>query len=238
MSALRIAVVGRGRVGPSIASALTRSGVAVTGPLGRGATGAGSDVVLLAVPDRSIAEAAMLIERGPVVGHVSASTPLEALAPHERFLLHPLQAVTAADTDLRGSFAAVAGSSGRARRIARELAELLGLRAVEIDEADRPLYHAAASLAANALVALLWDAERAATTAGLPREALAPLAAGALAAWSEHGAGDALTGPVARGDEETVARQRAAIAARHPELLPLWDALTERLRALAADRPR
>ena len=51
--------------------------------------------------------------------------------------------------------------------------------------------------------------------------------------WAAAGAEHALTGPIARGDEDTVARQRDAVAERTPELLPLWDALAEATRALA-----
>jgi predicted short-subunit dehydrogenase-like oxidoreductase (DUF2520 family) len=51
--------------------------------------------------------------------------------------------------------------------------------------------------------------------------------------WAEQGAARALTGPIARGDEATAARQRAAVAARAPELMPVWDALAEQTRALA-----
>jgi predicted short-subunit dehydrogenase-like oxidoreductase (DUF2520 family) len=47
------------------------------------------------------------------------------------------------------------------------------------------------------------------------------------------GVGDALTGPIARGDEATVARQRAALAERAPDLLPLFDALADATRSLA-----
>jgi predicted short-subunit dehydrogenase-like oxidoreductase (DUF2520 family) len=205
----------------------------VAGPLGRGATGDGADLVLLAVPDREIPAAARLIPAGALVGHCSASTPLDVLEPHERFLLHPLQSVPTPDVSFAGAFAAVAGSTPGALRTAEALALALELRPVHIAEADRALYHASASLAANALVALLWDAERMAASAGLPREALAPLAAGALDAWRARGAAAALTGPVARGDHETVARQRDAVASRHPELVEMWDAMTGRMRALA-----
>ena len=52
--------------------------------------------------------------------------------------------------------------------------------------------------------------------------------------WARLGAADALTGPIARGDEETVARQRAAVEERTPELLALFDALADATRALAA----
>jgi predicted short-subunit dehydrogenase-like oxidoreductase (DUF2520 family) len=229
----RIAVVGAGRVGSAIALGLARAGIAVDGPLGRGATAVGADLVILAVPDREIAAAARLIPAGTLVGHCSASTPLDVLEPHEGFLLHPLKSVPTPDAAFAGAFAAVAGSTPRALGTAEALATTLGLLPVHIAEADRALYHASASLTANALVALLWDAERMAASAGLPREALAPLAAGALDAWQARGAQAALTGPVARGDHDTVARQRDAVASRHPELVELWDAMTGRMRALA-----
>lgn len=234
----RIAVVGAGRVGFAVTRGLSRAGVAVAGPFGRGATGAGADLVLLAVPDREIAAAAGLIPGGVLVGHCSASTPLDVLVPHERFLLHPLVSVSSPDTPLRGAYAAVAGSTPRAFAAAEGLATALGLHPIRVAEDDRALYHASASLAANALVALLWDAERMAASAGLPREALVPLAAGALDAWRTRGAEAALTGPVARGDEATVSRQRDAVASRQPELLEMWDAMTERMRRLAREGGR
>lgn len=56
-------------------------------------------------------------------------------------------------------------------------------------------------------------------------------------AWARLGPRAALTGPIARGDAVTVARQRAAVAARAPELAPLGDALAERTRALAGAAP-
>lgn len=233
---LRLAIVGGGRVGTSFAAALRRSGLAVEGPLGRDSTGEGADVVLLCVPDRAIRDAAALIAPGPLVGHTSGATPIDVLAPRERFLLHPLRSIAGPETPLAGAYAAVAGSSDRALGVARALARHLGFTAFQVSEEERPLYHAAASLAANALVALLWDAERVAASAGLPRDALFPLAQGALESWRTHGAPAALTGPIARGDEATVERQRRALTRRHPELIPLWDALVERMRELASAR--
>ena len=68
-------------------------------------------------------------------------------------------------------------------------------------------------------MALEGQAERLAATAGVPRELLVPLARAALDNWAANGAEHALTGPVARGDEATIARQRAAIEERAPDLL-------------------
>jgi predicted short-subunit dehydrogenase-like oxidoreductase (DUF2520 family) len=76
-------------------------------------------------------------------------------------------------------------------------------------------------------------AERLAGTAGVSRQMLAPLVRATVENWVTLGAERALTGPVARGDEETVAAQRDAVRERAPELLPVFDALTEAARNLA-----
>jgi predicted short-subunit dehydrogenase-like oxidoreductase (DUF2520 family) len=233
-----IAIIGRGRMGEALASALDDAGVPVRGPLGRGADGDGAAIVLLCVPDREIANAASLIVDGPVVGHVSASAPLDLLAPHERFGLHPLLSVIGGGAGFRGATCAVDGSTERALGVARALAERLGMTPRMIAAGERALYHAAASAASNFLVTLEGMAERLATQVGIERAALAPLVRGAVENWLERGAAAALTGPIVRGDEETAARQRAAVAERAPDLIPLWDALATGTRELAAESRR
>src|SRR5690606_34421565 len=94
-------------------------------------------------------------------------------------------------------------------------------------------YHAAASIASNFLVTLQAAAERIAATAGVDRAALVPLVRATVDNWAALGPERALTGPLVRGDEATVARQRAAIAQRAPELTALFDALADATRALA-----
>ena len=223
-----IAIVGRGRLGRALAGALH-----ATGPFGRGHDGAGADVVLLCVPDGEIAAAAGAIDVGPpapLVGHCSGATGLDVLAPHEAFGLHPLMTVTHAGADFRGAGAAIAGSSERALACARELAERLGMRPFEIAAEDRAAYHSGAAMASNFLVALEVAAER---VAGIDRGLLVPLVRASVETWATEGAA-ALTGPIARGDEATVARHREAIADRAPELLALYDVLAEATRAVAA----
>jgi predicted short-subunit dehydrogenase-like oxidoreductase (DUF2520 family) len=230
----RLAVVGAGRLGTALTRALPAAGVRVLGPLGRGADGSGADAVLLCVPDGQIAAAAAAVTPGPLVGHCSGALTLAPLAGHEAFSLHPLMTVRGEDADFAGAGAAVAGATPRARGAALALARALGMHPVEVADADRAAYHAAASLASNFLVALEAAAERLAATAGVDRETLAPLVRATVANWAQVGPERALTGPIARGDEETVARQRAAVAERTPELLALWDALAEITRELAA----
>jgi predicted short-subunit dehydrogenase-like oxidoreductase (DUF2520 family) len=228
----------------ALTGALRAAGYTVDGPLGRGATALPADggdppgAVLLCVPDDEIAHAASVIAPGPLVGHCSGASTLDPLAPHEAFSLHPLMTVTAEGAAFRGAGAAVAGSSPRALALAAELATTLGMHAVEIADADRAAYHAAASIASNFLITLEAAAERVAGTAGADRELFVPLVRATVENWARLGPRRALTGPVARGDEATVARQRAAIAERAGELLPLFDALVESTRALAAGTDR
>ncbi len=234
----RLAIVGRGRVGRALSEALRHAGYEVDGPLGRGADAGNADAVLLCVPDAEIATAAANIAPGPLVGHCSGATALEALRPHEAFSLHPLMTVTAEGAEFAGAGAAVAGSTTRALEFATDLARALNMRPVEIAESDRPAYHAAAAIASNFLITLEAAAERIGATVGLEREELVPLVRATVENWARLGPERALTGPVARGDEATVARQREAVAGAAPELLELFDALTATTRALAADRER
>jgi predicted short-subunit dehydrogenase-like oxidoreductase (DUF2520 family) len=232
----RIAIVGAGRLGTAIAAALGPDPAFVLdGPLGRGAAPADADVVLLCVPDGEIGAAAALIPPGPAVGHCSGATGLAPLSPHtDAFSLHPLMTVTDTGARLDGSGAAVAGTTERSTAIATRLAIALGMRPFTLAEEDRAAYHAAASIASNFLITLEATAERVLTTAGVDRELLVPLVRATVDNWAALGAERALTGPVARGDDATVARQRAAIAERTPELLRLFDALVDATRELAA----
>jgi predicted short-subunit dehydrogenase-like oxidoreductase (DUF2520 family) len=228
------AIVGAGRLGTALAAALRRSGLEIDGPLGRGADPAAADAVLLCVPDGEIAAAAAAVTPGVPVGHCSGATGLDVLTGHEAFAFHPLMTVPlVGEPEFGGAGAAVAGSTPRALAIAHELAERLGMRATTVADEDRAAYHAAASIASNFLVTLEGAAERVAATAGVERELLAPLVRAAVENWVRLGATDALTGPVARGDEATVERQRAAVEERTPELLGLFDAMVEATRDLA-----
>ena len=233
----RLTVVGAGRLGTAIAPALRTAGFPVHGPLRRGEPVApGAEVVLLCVGDAAIAAAAEEVPPGALIGHCSGATGLDVLGARERFSLHPLLSVAAGgSTRFAGAGCAVAGSSPRALDTALTLARALGMRPVEVADADRVAYHAAASIAANFLISLEGAAERLAATAGVERDVLVPLVTGAVENWSRLGARQALTGPIARGDEDVVRAQRATIAERTPELLPVFDAMADLTRLLAAE---
>jgi predicted short-subunit dehydrogenase-like oxidoreductase (DUF2520 family) len=238
----RISVVGPGRLGRVLTAALGQAGFEVTGPFARGDRVQRADAVLLCVPDAEIpAAAAAVAGVAPLVGHTSGATPLTALtaAGSEHFGLHPLQSFTGDEgpRHLLGAGCAVAGSSPAALETARELALSLGMLPFELADDDRAAYHAAASVASNFLVTLEGAAEELAGGAGLPaghaRELLAPLVRTTVENWARRGPREALTGPVARGDEQTVLRQRAAVSRTAPHLLALFDAMVDRTRSLA-----
>ncbi|CAN5223256.1 DUF2520 domain-containing protein [soil metagenome] len=188
------------------------------------------DLVLLCIPDRAIAEVAQGIPVGPWIAHVSGATPLSALDPHERrFSVHPLQTFTKARgaEQLDGAWAAVAADGDEAREIGLWLAETLGLRPFQVDDESRAAYHAGAAVASNFLVTLREAAGSLLEAAGAPAEALDPLMRRVIENGFE------LTGPIARGDWETVERHLAAIRAERPELERLYLVLAEATAAIA-----
>ena len=236
-----VAVVGRGRLGTPLAAALGAAGLEVHGPLGRAAA-PHAETVLLCVPDSEIAAAAAAAKgSAPLIGHTSGATGLDALAGADApaFGLHPLQTFTGDEPPERfhGVGCAVAGSTPGALAAASALAKRLGMRPFPLLDHQRPAYHAAASIASNFLVTLQAAAEDAAAVAGIEAEharaLLAPLVRTTVENWAALGPERALTGPVARGDEETVDAQRVALAEGAPHLVGLFDELVERTRAVA-----
>ena len=209
----KVTVIGAGRAGSAIAARLRERGIAV---------GEDGDLRLLCVPDRAIAEVAGAIEPGPWVAHVSGGTPLAALDPHvRRFSVHPLQTLTTArgPEQLDGAWGAITADDEAGLERARWLAETLGLRAFALADDRRALYHAGAAVASNYLVTLYRAAAELFDAAGAPPAALVPLMERTIENGFE------LTGPVARGDWETVDRHRAALAGSRLE--PLYTALVE-----------
>src|SRR5215471_5620664 len=215
----QIAVVGRGRLGSTVAARLAERGLLAEGERG--------DLVLPCVPDRVIHEKAATIPVGPWLAHMSGAVPLSALAPHsQRFGLHPLQTFTRGGgaTQLDGSWAAVTGESSQAREQARWLAETLGLQPFDLQEDRRVLYHAGATMASNFLVTLYRAARQLVETAGVPSEALLPLMRRTIDNGFE------LTGPIARGDWSTVDAHLAAIRKDAPDVEELYRAMTRATR--------
>ena len=222
-----IQVIGaRGRVGSAVSARLAERGVRVDADE--------PQLVLLCVPDRAIAEVAAATPPGPWVAHVSGATPLTALDPHERrFSMHPLQSFSRArgPEQLDSAYAAVTAESETARDVGFRLAEMLGLRPFGLGERSRATYHAGAAFASNYLVTLRALAGSLLEAAGAPPEALDPLMRGVIDGGFE------LTGPIARGDWETVERHLEAIRDARPELEELYRVLAAETARIAGRDP-
>ena len=271
ITGLRVAIIGAGRLGTSLALALRPAGVALAGYSGlpgpdtrRAArllalepTGSldrlvatGVDAYFLTVPDTAIPSVAedlalALSSAGPAmpscsppfVLHTSGVTPVSALDPcaHLGAItigFHPLQTFSdpAVGPDrLRGCTVAIASEQVKGRDMGTALAEALGSRSFLLDERRRPLYHAAACIASNYLVSLLYLAESLFADAGLPRDqalhAFMPLVQGAVSNVRRQGTVDALTGPLSRGDAGTIATHLLSLNTEAPEALPAYRAL-------------
>lgn len=225
-------MVGTGRAGTTLAGRLRDAGLAITS--GREVEPS-AELVLIAVPDSAIGEVARAVPIGPWVAHVSGATSVTELSPHERrFSLHPLQTLTTdrGPEQLEGAWAALTFETPEAGEVAHWLAERLDLHPFVLADADKALYHAGAAMASNFLVTLYRVAARLLVESGAPPEALVPLMRRVI----ENGF--QLTGPIARGDWTTVNAHLAAIGDRAPDVEPVYRALAEATRAVAAeDRP-
>jgi len=196
-----------------------------------------AELVLIAVTDSAVAEvcrlAAHSVGPGQIVAHCAGALDLEPLASARRRgaqigSLHPLRAVPrgSGPAVLRGASAGIAADGLEAHQRLASVARALGMSPIEV-RGSRPLYHAAAMLAAGASVALFAravDAFREATSVPeeVARKALLPLAVGALRGLELQRPEQVLTGPIPRGDAGTIAAHRAALPR---DLLPLYDEL-------------
>ena len=187
-----------------------------------------ADVVFITTPDRLIVPVTEDIrakggfKEGHIVLHTSGSQPAEVLraawdAGAFTASMHPLQSfanVNMAIENLPGSFYAIEGDEP-ALRVAEQIVADLGGRSFAIDSRDKPLYHAAACVASNYLVSLMHMATGLYQRFGLSRqeafEALLPLVNGTINNLAQLTPAQALTGPIARGDGETVSRHLEAL---------------------------
>lgn len=256
--------MGAGKAGLSLARALRASGVDVTGIHGRheqgGADGvtvgvlpaalSRAGVVLVTVRDSQMDDAlrellAAPLAPGTVLLHASGSAEPTALAElraagHAAGTFHPLLPLAdpaRAAEILRGAYIGIDGDDP-ARAVSRTLAAMLGAYTLEIPQGEKARYHAAAVIISNFPAVLLRLGEGVLVEAGIPR-ATASAAARALfqAAAGNLGVGDAarvLTGPIVRGDADTVRRHLAALAS-DPTALEAYRALSTAALALARE---
>ena len=209
---------------------------------------AGADLLMLAVPDDVLADlvgglaASATIRPGTMVAHTSGAHGVAVLDPLTRagalpMALHPVMTFTGTEVDLQRLAGACFGVTApeELRLAAEALVIEMGAEPVWVDEAARPLYHAALAVGANHLVTLLAQSADMLRHAGVeePSRLLGPLAGAALDNALRRGDG-ALTGPVARGDAGTVAAHLATLDT--PESVAAYVAMSRltAVRALAA----
>jgi predicted short-subunit dehydrogenase-like oxidoreductase (DUF2520 family) len=203
------------------------------------AAAAGVDLLIIATPDdevRRVAASVVPVETTVVI-HLAGSLGLDVLETHpRRGSVHPLvplpTVATGAERLRSGLTFAVAGDP-----MTRAVVASLGGRVVTVEDPDRPSYHAAASIAANHMVALIGQVERVAASAGLPLDAFADLMRAALDDAVDLGPRRALTGPAARGDWDTVERHRRALStlSGHRTELAAYDAMVGLARRLTME---
>jgi predicted short-subunit dehydrogenase-like oxidoreductase (DUF2520 family) len=268
ISTARVFVIGAGKAGRALAHAMRVGGVDVVGMHGRKpeigitsgawpATLALASAVLVTVRDaeldgglRDLLSAPL--GAGAVVLHASGTAEPPALDllrahGHPGGTFHPLLPLTdpsRAAEQLRRAWIGIDGDEG-ARAVSRELASAIGARVLEIPAGGKARYHAAAVIASNFPIVLLALATRVLTSAGVDEEAARGALGTLLTAAAENvralAPSAALTGPVARGDVETVRAHLEALADA-PEVLEVYRTLSREALPLAesagADRGR
>jgi predicted short-subunit dehydrogenase-like oxidoreductase (DUF2520 family) len=238
-----LTLVGRGRAGRSFLRSWTNAGGKSRAISGRDASFESlpdTDLLIVAVPDDAIFETALRLAervRATFAFHLSGALDREALAPLRRKgaelgSIHPVRPFAGAEgEDWAGAFVTVEGEN-RAIGVGLEIARAVGARPHRLDAERKPLYHAAASLAAGGAAAVLSVAVRAWVEAGIPeelaRKALSGLAERAVAAPAERTFSDAFTGAVARRDAGTVRRHVEALSA-DARALELYRILAEEI---------
>ena len=210
-------------------------------------------VWMLAVSDDRIADVAAALARahdltGAVVFHCSGAKASSELAPLRDAgaavaSVHPVRSFAdpaAVASTFEDTWCGVEGDAAALAQLVPSF-EAAGARIVAIDAAAKTVYHAAAVFASNYLTTVLDAALRAYQAAGIPeavaRQLAGPLVSETLANVLRLGAPQALSGPIARGDEATVARQQAAVDAWDPASGRLYAALAEATRDLAGRKP-
>lgn len=229
---MNIELHGPGRAGGALVMAAHRAGHRIVGIEGRSGSAVDAlkeavpvesgkpDLRVIAVTDDAVAlVAGSLTAREPTpTVHLSGSVPVSALeaiadtgVPVGSF--HPLQTLPspAAGADrIAGAWVAIT-ASGRLRDHLFSLARTLGSKPFDLADENKALYHAAAASAANYPLAALELALRLFGAAGVPFEASRPLVDAIVANAYSMGPLAALTGPIARGDLGTIARQLEAV---------------------------
>ncbi len=231
-----VQIIGPGKAGLSFFQALSSSGWEMKTPLGRGdnLSGAtkGVDLVLIATPDRAIPDVVrQLPKTKSVIAHIAGSRGLSSLNPHKRIgLIHPLVSLPnpqiGKERLTNNAWFAINGDP-----FMQKIVDILGGTSFNLSDQDRALYHATACIASNHLVVLLEQVRRLADQLNIPFEAFLNLSQGSLDSVSELNPREALTGPAARKDEETLKAHLESLPVKE---LPLYKSMVEEAKRLSA----
>ena len=234
----RIGIIGSGRAGSALGAALASAGYPVTGVAARSQASleraarllpdvpvlspsevtTRADVVLVAVPDDALAEVAagLPLTRDQYVVHLSGAHGVSVFAGTAgiRVALHPPMTFVGTAVDLT-DVVFTATAPAEAQPMVERLVKALGAGVQWISEEQRALYHAGLVHGANHLTTLLVQAFAVLREAGVadPAATLGPLLTATLDNTLRSGH-DALTGPIARGDVDTVAAHLAVLRGR------------------------
>jgi len=215
-------------------------------------------IIILTTPDGAIESACDAIAAGKgfrpgaVVAHTSGAQTMDLLSAAKdagayRAVLHPLQSIPSMELGVRnipGSYFRIEADP-EASSVTRGLMKALGGIELKMpkwgsDKGSAALYHAGAVAVSNFFVALVDFGLRYYETLGANKEealkAVLPLIKGTLANIESAGIPDALTGPIMRGDVETVKGHLQAMSERAPELLPLYRELARHTVMVAQDK--
>jgi predicted short-subunit dehydrogenase-like oxidoreductase (DUF2520 family) len=212
-----------------------------------------TDLLFIATPDGVISEVCEQIARqggfrpGQSVAHLSGALSSDALqaaraAGASVMALHPVQTLVEPEQGADNLLGAYFGLEGdpSALTLGRRLVAALHGHAVEIGKEDKPLYHAALCVASNYLVGLADVAARMLAGAGVDKDIalplMLPLMRGALDNLGQTGLPSALTGPISRGDAETVQGHLQALRKEAPQLVNFYRELGRQAQQLAEQK--
>ncbi len=250
---LKIGIIGAGKVGFTLALALSKAGYTVNAVSSRSIASAyklgdklpsavvfevpqgvvnACDLIFITTPDSAIGDVVIPITGRPglMICHVAAAIPVEILDPLRTQgavtgVFHPLQSIGSSNADILPGITFAIEAEDPLFKILREMAVRLGGRVIELKGNDRVLYHASAIMASNYLVTLVSLAAGLWKGFGTQEQAiraLTPLIRGTLDNIEEIGIPDCLTGPISRGDVETIEKHISVIKESVPQTLDLY----------------
>jgi len=234
-----VRIIGPGKAGRSFGTALERKGWILEDYLGRGDDLQNAaqlvDLLVIATPDEIVSETAKKVLPNPetVITHLSGALGLDVLSPHESCMsFHPLASLPnshlGADLLESGIWFGISE-----HELAKEIAAELGGNYFVVSDTERPLYHAAAAVASNHLTAVLGQVARIALSLDIPLEAFLNLASGTIKNIESIGPIAALTGPAARGDDQTVMQHLDALSEEEHHL---YKTLSNEIRRLVKEK--